>query len=156
MEDSSISPLLQVFWTVQRWHTEHGGQPHQWDHIKACKAKGETLFVKDHKIVCFDCQHIFQDKMVQLNACLAFFLHDLLSVMDRGYVFTLIRTYMKDLCTRSFDLCVLFWATQSRCAIAHHGNMGFLVLLDVLFAQNSWRRRSKRAGSPLGAADRLP
>ena len=56
----------------------------------------------------FDCQHIFQEKMVQLNACLAFFLHDLLSVMDRGYVFTLIRTYMKDLCTRSFDLCVLF------------------------------------------------
>ena len=50
----------------------------------------------------------FQDKMVQLNACLAFFLHDLLSVMDRGYVFTLIRTYMKDLCTRSFDLHVLF------------------------------------------------
>ena len=41
--------------------------------------------------------------MVQLNACLAFFLHDLLSVMDRGYVFTLIRTYMKDLCSRSFD-----------------------------------------------------
>ena len=38
--------------------------------------------------------------MVQLNACLAFFLHDLLSVMDRGYVFTLIRTYMKDLCAR--------------------------------------------------------
>ena len=39
--------------------------------------------------------------MVQLNACLAFFLHDLLSVMDRGYVFTLIRTYMKDLSARS-------------------------------------------------------
>ena len=38
--------------------------------------------------------------MVQLNACLAFFLHDLLSVMDRGYVFTLIRTYMKDLSSR--------------------------------------------------------
>ena len=55
-----------------------------------------------------DCQYIFQDKMVQLNACLAFFLHDLLSVMDRGYVFTLIRTYMKDLCTRSIDIFVLF------------------------------------------------
>ena len=41
-----------------------------------------------------------QEKMVQLNACLAFFLHDLLSVMDRGYVFTLIRTYMKDLSSR--------------------------------------------------------
>jgi hypothetical protein len=36
-------------------------------------------------------------KIVQLNACLGFFLHDLLSVMDRGYVFNLIRTYMKDL-----------------------------------------------------------
>ena len=45
---------------------------------------------------CFD----IQEKMVQLNACLAFFLHDLLSVMDRGYVFTLIRTYMKDLSSR--------------------------------------------------------
>ena len=39
----------------------------------------------------------FQDKKLieQLNACLAFFLHDLLSVMDRGYVFSLIKTYMK-------------------------------------------------------------
>ena len=36
-------------------------------------------------------------KMTQLNACLGFFLHDLLSVMDRGYVFNLIKTYMKDL-----------------------------------------------------------
>merc|ERR1719244_1922641 len=43
-------------------------------------------------------QHTKQkEKMVQLNACLAFFLHDLLSVMDRGYVFTLIRTYMKEI-----------------------------------------------------------
>jgi hypothetical protein len=33
--------------------------------------------------------------MEQLNACLAFFLHDLLSVMDRGFVFSLIKTYMK-------------------------------------------------------------
>jgi hypothetical protein len=33
--------------------------------------------------------------MEQLNACLAFFLHDLLSVMDRGFVFSLIRKYMK-------------------------------------------------------------
>ena len=34
-------------------------------------------------------------KMEQLNACLAFFLHDLLSVMDRGFVYSLIKTYMK-------------------------------------------------------------
>jgi hypothetical protein len=34
-------------------------------------------------------------RMEQLNACLAFFLHDLLSVMDRGFVFSLIRKYMK-------------------------------------------------------------
>ena len=47
--------------------------------------------------------HDSQDKMVQLNACLAFFLHDLLSVMDRGYVFTLIRTYMKDLSSRASE-----------------------------------------------------
>ena len=31
----------------------------------------------------------------RLNTSLAFFLNDLLSVMDRGFVFTLIRTYWK-------------------------------------------------------------
>ena len=36
----------------------------------------------------------------RLNASLAFFLHDLLSVMDRGYVFSLIRTYTKDVTSR--------------------------------------------------------
>ena len=36
----------------------------------------------------------------RLNSSLAFFLHDLLSVMDRGYVFSLIRTYMKDVSSR--------------------------------------------------------
>ena len=38
----------------------------------------------------------FRRKMNRLNACLAFFLHDLLSIMDRGFVFSLIRTYMKE------------------------------------------------------------
>jgi len=33
----------------------------------------------------------------RLNSSLAFFLHDLLSVMDRGFVFSLLRTYMKDM-----------------------------------------------------------
>ena len=32
-----------------------------------------------------------------LNSSLAFFLHDLLSVMDRGFVFALIRSYSKDI-----------------------------------------------------------
>jgi hypothetical protein len=36
----------------------------------------------------------------RLNSSLAFFLHDLLSVMDRGFVFSLIRTYMKDVNSR--------------------------------------------------------
>ena len=36
----------------------------------------------------------------RLNASLAFFLHDLLSVMDRGFVFSLIRSYMKDVNSR--------------------------------------------------------
>lgn len=31
----------------------------------------------------------------RLNTSLAFFLNDLLSVMDRGFVFTLIRAYWK-------------------------------------------------------------
>merc|ERR550519_1724346 len=34
--------------------------------------------------------------MTQLNCCLAFFLHDLLSIMDRGFVFSLVKTYMKE------------------------------------------------------------
>lgn len=36
----------------------------------------------------------------RLNSSLAFFLHDLLSVMDRGFVFSLIRSYMKDVSSR--------------------------------------------------------
>lgn len=36
----------------------------------------------------------------RLNSSLAFFLQDLLSVMDRGFVFSLIRTYMKDVNSR--------------------------------------------------------
>ncbi|XP_071743636.1 dedicator of cytokinesis protein 7 isoform X2 [Lepeophtheirus salmonis] len=32
----------------------------------------------------------------KINSCLAFFLHDLLSVMDRGFVFSLIKMYIKD------------------------------------------------------------
>lgn len=41
-------------------------------------------------------KHRKQGRITQLNSCLAFFLHDLLSVMDRGFVFSLIRTYMKE------------------------------------------------------------
>lgn len=34
--------------------------------------------------------------MTQLNSCLGFFLHDLLSIMDRGFVFSLVKTYIKE------------------------------------------------------------
>ncbi len=36
----------------------------------------------------------------RLNSSLAFFLHDLLSVMDRGFVFSLVKSYMKDVSSR--------------------------------------------------------
>ncbi|XP_023320823.1 dedicator of cytokinesis protein 7, partial [Eurytemora carolleeae] len=44
-----------------------------------------------------------EKKTEQLNACLGFFLHDLLSVMDRGFVFSLIRTYMKEVSAKVAD-----------------------------------------------------
>lgn len=41
-------------------------------------------------------------KLVEnLNSSLAFFLHDLLSVMDRGFVFSLIRSYSKDITAKA-------------------------------------------------------
>ena len=42
----------------------------------------------------------FSQMVERLNSSLAFFLHDLLSVMDRGFVFSLIRSYMKDVTSR--------------------------------------------------------
>ncbi len=38
--------------------------------------------------------------MERLNSSLAFFLHDLLSVMDRGFVFSLIRIYIKEVSSK--------------------------------------------------------
>ena len=43
-------------------------------------------------------------KITRLNSCLAFFLHDLMSIMDRGFVFSLIRTYMKEVTTNISNL----------------------------------------------------
>ncbi|KAB5584333.1 hypothetical protein PHYPO_G00106220 [Pangasianodon hypophthalmus] len=40
----------------------------------------------------------------RLNTSLAFFLNDLLSVMDRGFVFTLIKTYWKQVSTKLYAL----------------------------------------------------
>uniref|UniRef100_A0A8C6Q8M2 Dedicator of cytokinesis 7 n=1 Tax=Nothobranchius furzeri TaxID=105023 RepID=A0A8C6Q8M2_NOTFU len=40
----------------------------------------------------------------RLNTSLAFFLNDLLSVMDRGFVFTLVRTYWKQVSTKLYAL----------------------------------------------------
>lgn len=39
-----------------------------------------------------------------LNNSLAFFLFELLSIMDRGYVFNLIRTYYKQMCAKIASL----------------------------------------------------
>eukprot|EP00095_Tigriopus_kingsejongensis_P000113 snap_masked-scaffold265_size231475-processed-gene-1.10 protein:Tk00113 transcript:snap_masked-scaffold265_size231475-processed-gene-1.10-mRNA-1 annotation:"dedicator of cytokinesis protein 7-like isoform x2" len=49
-------------------------------------------------IVCL--QKKVPEMVEKLNSSLAFFLHDLLSVMDRGFVFSLIRSYMKDVSSR--------------------------------------------------------
>ena len=54
-------------------------------------------------------------KLVEnLNASLAFFLHDLLSVMDRGFVFSLIRTYSKDMTAKATSAVdsVMLWNLQ--------------------------------------------
>ena len=40
---------------------------------------------------------VFMQLIQSLNSSLAFFLFDLLSIMDRGYVFALIRTYCKQM-----------------------------------------------------------
>uniref|UniRef100_A0A673C856 Dedicator of cytokinesis 7 n=1 Tax=Sphaeramia orbicularis TaxID=375764 RepID=A0A673C856_9TELE len=44
------------------------------------------------------------DLVERLNTSLAFFLNDLLSVMDRGFVFTLIRAYWKQVSTKLYTL----------------------------------------------------
>ena len=54
-------------------------------------------------------------KLVEnLNSSLAFFLHDLLSVMDRGFVFSLIRSYSKDITAKvsSIPDSVNMWSLQ--------------------------------------------
>lgn len=51
-----------------------------------------------HAYLCLAlCLRVFQDvELVErLNSSLAFFLSDLLSLMDRGFVFNLIRSYYK-------------------------------------------------------------
>ena len=54
-------------------------------------------------------------KLVEnLNSSLAFFLHDLLSVMDRGFVFSLIRTYSKEITAKATSAVdsVVLWNLQ--------------------------------------------
>ena len=54
-------------------------------------------------------------KLVEnLNSSLAFFLHDLLSVMDRGFVFSLIRSYSKDITAKATSAVdsVVLWNLQ--------------------------------------------
>ena len=48
------------------------------------------------------CRHKGNPEMFdRLNTSLAFFMHDLLSVMDRGFVFSeLVKTYMRDVNSR--------------------------------------------------------
>ena len=38
----------------------------------------------------------------QLNSSLAFFINDCLSLMDRGFVFSLIKIYCKEVCSLNF------------------------------------------------------
>ena len=64
-----------------------------------------------------------------LNASLAFFLHDLLSVMDRGFVFTLIRTHMKDVGSRMTVTkeCVPLWNIQVSNTLPEIDSMSLLL-----------------------------
>uniref|UniRef100_A0A3Q2CHM6 Uncharacterized protein n=1 Tax=Cyprinodon variegatus TaxID=28743 RepID=A0A3Q2CHM6_CYPVA len=48
-------------------------------------------------------QKVNKDQL-KINTSLAFFLNDLLSVMDRGFVFTLIKTYWKQVSTKLYAL----------------------------------------------------
>uniref|UniRef100_A0A672J724 Dedicator of cytokinesis 7 n=1 Tax=Salarias fasciatus TaxID=181472 RepID=A0A672J724_SALFA len=63
-------------------------------------------FMDDITALVNSCFLTFQDlELVErLNTSLAFFLNDLLSVMDRGFVFTLIRAYWKQVSTKLYAL----------------------------------------------------
>lgn len=57
-----------------------------------------------------------------INCNLAWFLHDLLSLADRGFVFGLINTYVK----------TLFSKQQSLTQLPHHENYSILSSLKVI------------------------
>lgn len=62
-----------------------------------------------------------------INYNLAWFLHDLLSLADRGYVFGLINTYVKTLFSKQQSLLV---------QLPHHENYSALSSLKVIIVIN--------------------
>jgi len=57
----------------------------------------------------------------KINASIAFFIHDALSLMDRGFVFTLIKTYLKKVrlvvvvvCMLILCVCIFFFSSLCR------------------------------------------
>ena len=59
--------------------------------VHSCYSLTVTLIIN------FDAHPLIQDGEYakRLNTSLAFFMHDALSLMDRGFVFVLIKTYLK-------------------------------------------------------------
>ncbi len=72
----------------------HREAPEVYELRKACKPK--TFFPTDGNSQ----DSLLLQVVEKLNSALSFFLHDLLSIMDRGFVFSLIRTYMRDVGSR--------------------------------------------------------
>lgn len=58
----------------------------------------------------------------RLNASLAFFLCDLLSIADRGYVFSLVRAHYKQVCVHGEGCGVWWMAGCGTCGECGHGD----------------------------------
>ena len=58
----------------------------------------------------------------RVNTSLAFFIHDALSLMDRGFVFTLIKSYLKkvaDVSTHGVSTCVTICCRHFHCCVVY-------------------------------------
>ena len=74
MED--LETLIgSVAWEICQWHIKV--------HVNYVLTQAELLSMQDGSLA------------RKLNTSLAFFVHDAFSLMDRGFVFTLIKTYLK-------------------------------------------------------------
>lgn len=77
----------------------------------------------------------------RLNTSLAFFLNDLLSIMDRGFVFSLIKTCYKQVNADKY------YDSAENCSIAYYSNFPWTVKYeDVYFLFRSL----EQAGIPGG------